>query len=91
VIDWLTRRQTHGALHDKPLTVIDRAAGYSGFWSPGQIDYARGISGSRLVESIIVPTLREAVKKLADDVNSGRELSGPMRAPERNRLYSRIS
>lgn len=27
VIDWLTRRQTHGALHDKPLTVIGRAAG----------------------------------------------------------------
>jgi hypothetical protein len=39
-IDSLTRRQT-GALHDKPLTVIGRAAGcYSGVWSPGQIDYA---------------------------------------------------
>jgi hypothetical protein len=62
VIDWLTRRQTHGALHDKPLTVIGRATRcYSAVWSPGQIDYARGISGSRVVESITVPTLREAV------------------------------
>jgi hypothetical protein len=60
-------------------------------WSFGQIDYARGISGSLVVESITVPTLREAVRRLADDVNSGGELSRPTRAPERNRSHSRIS
>jgi NADPH-dependent FMN reductase len=92
MIDSLTRRRTQGALYDKPLTVIGYAAGcYSGVWSPGQIDYARGISGSHVVESITVPTLREAVRKLADDVNSGRELSRPMRASERNRSHSRVS
>jgi hypothetical protein len=92
VIDWLTRRQTHGALHDKPLTVIGRAAGCLQWgvivWSNR---LCRGISGSHVVESITVPTLREAVRRLADDVNSGRELSRPMRAPERNRSHSRIS
>jgi hypothetical protein len=92
VIDLLTRRQTHGALHDMPLTVIGCAAGCcSEVLSPGQIDYARGISGSRVVESITVPTLREGVRKLADDVNSGRKRCRPMRAPERNRSHSRIS
>jgi hypothetical protein len=88
----LTRRQTHGAPHDKPLTVIGHAAWcYSGFWSQRKTDCARSISGPRVVKSITVPTLREAVRKLADDVNSQSELSLSMRAPERNRSHSRIT
>jgi hypothetical protein len=72
-IDSLTRKQTHGALHDKPLMGDPPCAWcYSGVCSRGQTDYARGISGSRMVKSITVPTLREAVRELADDVNSGR-------------------
>jgi hypothetical protein len=33
-IDSLTRRQIHGALHDKPPTVIGHCGCYSGKWSP---------------------------------------------------------
>jgi NAD(P)H-dependent FMN reductase len=67
-IDWLTRRWDQAALHDKPLAVIGRASGcYSGVWSH-QTEDADGISGSRVIESITVSTLREAIKKLACEV-----------------------
>jgi hypothetical protein len=70
-IDWLTRRWRHGALHDKPVAVIGRSNGcYSGVWSR-QIEDARGDLGSRIIEPLTVPTLRGAVKKLADDVHGG--------------------
>ena len=70
-IDWLTRRWRHGALHDKPLAVIGRSAGcYSGVWSR-QVEDTRGGLGPRVIEPLTVPTLREAVKKLADEVPGG--------------------
>jgi NAD(P)H-dependent FMN reductase len=70
-IDWLTRRWDQAALHDKPLAVIGRAADcYSGVWSHQAAD-ADGISGSRVIESITVSTLREAIKKLACEVHAG--------------------
>jgi hypothetical protein len=68
-IDWLTRRWHHGALHDKPLAVVGRSAGYySGVWSR-QVEDTR--LGPRVIEPLTVPTLREAVKKLADEVHGG--------------------
>jgi hypothetical protein len=70
-IDWLTRRWRHGALHDKPLAVVDPSAGcYSGVWSR-QIEDTRGGLGPRVIEPITVPTLRDAVKKLADEAHGG--------------------
>jgi hypothetical protein len=70
-IDWLTRRWDQGALHDKPLAVIGRAAGcYSGVWSH-QAEDADGIAGPRVIESITVPTLREAIKTLTCEVHAG--------------------
>jgi hypothetical protein len=70
-IDWLTRRWRHGALHGKPLAVVGRSAGcYSGVWSR-QIDGARGGLGPRMIEPLAAPTLRDAVRKLADEVHGG--------------------
>jgi hypothetical protein len=70
-IDWLTRRWRHGALHDKPLAVVGPSAGcYSGVWSR-QIENSRGGMGPRAIEPITVPTLRDAVKKLADEAHGG--------------------
>ncbi|MDT5236120.1 MAG: hypothetical protein QOD36_635 [Mycobacterium sp.] len=70
-IDWLTRRWRRGALHDKPLAVVGGSAGcYSGVWSR-QIDGVRGGLGPRMIEPLTVPTLRDAVKKLADEVDGG--------------------
>jgi hypothetical protein len=70
-IDWLTRRWRRGALHDKPLAVVGPSAGcYSGVWSR-QIEDTRGGLGPRVIEPLTVPTLREAVKKLADEVHGG--------------------
>jgi hypothetical protein len=70
-IDWLTRRWRHGALHDKPLAVIGRSTGcYSGVWSR-QVEDARGGLGPRVIEPLTVPTLREALNKLADEVRGG--------------------
>jgi len=70
-IDWLTRRWRRGALHDKPLAVVGPSAGcYSGVWSRQIEDTRRGL-GSRVIEPLMVPTLREAVKKLADEVHGG--------------------
>ncbi len=70
-IDWLARRWDQAALQDKPLAVIGRAADcYSGVWSH-QVADADGISGSRVIESITVSTLRKAIKKLACEVHAG--------------------
>jgi NAD(P)H-dependent FMN reductase len=70
-IDWLTRRWSDGALHDKPLAVIGRSTGcYSGVWSR-QVEDTRGGSGPRVIEPLTVPTLREAVEKLAAEVHGG--------------------
>jgi hypothetical protein len=70
-IDWLTGRWRQCALHDKPLGVVGRSAGcYSGVWSR-QIEDARGGLGPRVIEPLTVPTLREAVQKLADEVHGG--------------------
>ena len=68
-IDWLTHRWRHGALHDKPLAVVGWSAGcYIGVWTR-QIECDRGGLGSRVIEPLQVPTLREAVEKLADEVH----------------------
>ena len=68
-IDWLTRQRDQPGLHDKPLAVIGRASGcYSGVWSH-QTDDADRITGPRVIESITVSNLREAVKKLACEVH----------------------
>ena len=70
-IDWLTRRWDQAALHDKPLAVIGRASDcYSGVWSRQEKD-TRGGLGPRVIEPLTVPTLREAVKRLADEVHGG--------------------
>ena len=70
-IDWLTRRWDQAGLHDKPLAVIGRASGcYSGVWSH-QTDDADRIAGPRVIESITVSDLREAIKKLACEVHAG--------------------
>ena len=70
-IDWLTRNWRRGALHEKPLAVVGRSTGcYSGVWSR-QIDDTRMGLGPRVIEPLTVPTLRDAVKKLADDVPGG--------------------
>jgi NADPH-dependent FMN reductase len=70
-IDWLTRRWHRGGLHDKPLAVVGRSSGcYSGVWSRQDKD-TRGGVGPRVIEPLTVPTLREAVKRLADEVHGG--------------------
>jgi NAD(P)H-dependent FMN reductase len=68
-IDWLTWDQA--ALQDKPLAVIGHASGcYSGVWSH-QSDDAHRIAGPRVVESITVSNLGEAIQKLASEVHVG--------------------
>ena len=70
-IDWLTQRCEQAALHDKPLAVIGRASGcYSGVWSH-QTEDADRIAGPRVIDSITVSNLREAIKKLASEVHGG--------------------
>ena len=70
-IDWLTRRWDQAALHDKPLAVIGRASGcYSGVWSH-QTDDGDRIARPRVIASITVSNLREAIKKLACEVHAG--------------------
>ncbi|MCW2560798.1 MAG: azr [Mycobacterium sp.] len=70
-IDWLTHRWRHGGLHDKPLAVIGRSTGcYSGVWSR-EVEDTRGRFGSRVIEPLTVPTLGEAIKRLADEVHGG--------------------
>ena len=70
-IDWLTRRWRPGALRDKPIAVMGRSTGcYSGVWTR-QIEDTHGGLGPRVIEPLTVPTLREAVKRLADEVHGG--------------------
>ena len=70
-IDWLTRRWDQAALHDKPLAVIGRASGcYSGVWSH-QTEDADCVAESRVIESITVSNVAEAIKKLACEVHTG--------------------
>jgi NAD(P)H-dependent FMN reductase len=70
-IDWLTRRRRHRVLHDKPFAVVGRSSGYySGVLSRQVADARRGL-GPRVIEPLTVRTLREAVKKLADEVPGG--------------------
>ena len=84
-IDWLTRRWDQGALHDKPLAVIGRAAGcYSGVWSH-HTDDADGIAGHRVIEPITVSTLRKAIKMLAGEVHASNEPSGAVPASDGGR------
>jgi NAD(P)H-dependent FMN reductase len=72
-IDWLTRRWDQAALHDKPLAVIGRASGcYSGVWSHQTQDADR-TAGPRVIDSITVSTLREAIKKLAFQAHAGED------------------
>jgi NAD(P)H-dependent FMN reductase len=69
-IDWLTRQWDQAALHDKPLAVIGRASGcYSGVWSH-QTEDADRIAGPRVIDSITVSNLREAIQKLASEVQA---------------------
>ena len=69
-IDWLTRRWDEAALHEKPLAVIGRASGcYSGVWSHQTEDADRG-AAPRVIESMTVPDLREAIEKLAGEASN---------------------
>ena len=53
----------------KPLAVIGRASGcYSGVWSH-QTEDADRIAGPRVIDSITVSNLHEAIKKLASEVH----------------------
>jgi NAD(P)H-dependent FMN reductase len=68
-IDWLTRKWRHGALHDKPIAVVGPSSGrYSGVWTH-QVEDTHGRLGPRVIEPLMVPTLREALRKLADEVH----------------------
>lgn len=70
-IDWLTRRGRRGTLNDKPLAVVGRSADfYNGVWSR-RIEDTRGVLGPRVIEPLTVPTLRDAVTKLAGEVRGG--------------------
>jgi NAD(P)H-dependent FMN reductase len=70
-IDWLTGRWRHGALHRKPLAVVGRSSGYFSGVLSSQVTDARAGLGSRVIEPLAVPSLREAVTKLADEVHGG--------------------
>jgi NAD(P)H-dependent FMN reductase len=77
-IDWLTRRRRHGALHDKPLAVVGPSAGrYCGVWSR-QIEDIRKALESGMIGPLAVPTLRDAVERLAEEVHGGGAGRGPM-------------
>jgi hypothetical protein len=70
-IDWLTMRWNDCELHEKPLAVMGYSAGcYRGVWSHLQSGPRREISESRIIESITVGSLREAVAKLAGEVST---------------------
>ena len=73
VIDWLTRRRNHSALHDKPLAVIGPTEdGYSGVWSRRQIDKSGCVAETLVIEPFTVATLSEAVMKLAEQADMTR-------------------
>jgi len=71
-IDWLTRRWRHGALLDKPFAIVGRSSGCYGGVLSRPFDDTRGGLGPREIAPLTVRTLREAVKRLADEVHGGR-------------------
>ena len=75
VIDWLTRRCDHTALHDKPLAVIGPTKDlYSGVWSRRQIEESGCVAETLVIEPFTVTTLCEAVMKLAEQADMTRAL-----------------
>ena len=85
-IDWVTRRWNEGALHDKPLAVLGPASGgYSGVWSHRQTGDGHSMAGPRVVETLTVATLRDAVGALAGEAAHAGDASGALPAPERRR------
>lgn len=79
-IDWLTRRWNHSALHDKPLAVIGPTEdGYSGVWSRYETAESQRISETRVIESITVTTLHEALTRLGEQANLTRTLRAQRR------------
>ena len=83
VIDWLTRRCDHSALHDKPLAVIGPTKDlYSGVWSCREIDESGRVAETLVIEPFTVATLCEAVMKLAEQADMTRALrSGQQHKP----------
>jgi NAD(P)H-dependent FMN reductase len=83
VIDWLTRRCDHSALHNKPLAVIGPTKDlYSGVWSRRQIEESGCVAETVVIEPFTVTTLCEAVMKLAEQANMARALrSGRQHKP----------
>ena len=83
VIDWLTRRCDHSALHDKPLAVIGPTKDlYSGVWSRRQIEESGCVAETLVIEPFTVTTLCEAVMKLAEQADMTRALrSGQQHKP----------
>jgi NAD(P)H-dependent FMN reductase len=83
VIDWLTRRCDHSALHDKPLAVIGPTKDlYSGVWSCRQIEESGRVAETLVIEPFTVTTLCEAVMKLAEQADMTRALrSGQQHKP----------
>src|SRR5271170_14923 len=75
-IDWLTMRWNDSELHEKPLAVMGYSADcYRGVWSHCQSGRRGEISESRIIESITVDSLREAVAKLAGEVSTVGEVA----------------
>ena len=70
-IDWLMMRWNDSELHEKPLAVMGYSADcYRGVWSHRQSGRRGEISESRIIESITVGSLREALAKLAGEVST---------------------
>jgi hypothetical protein len=70
-IDWLTVCSNGTELHEKPLAVMGYSLDcYRGVWSHRQSGRRGEISESRIIESITVGSLREAVAKLAGEVST---------------------
>jgi len=70
-IDWLTMCWNDSELHEKPLAVMGYSADcYRGVWSHRQSGRRGEISESRIIESITVGSLREALAKLAGEVST---------------------
>jgi hypothetical protein len=70
-IDWLTMRRDDSELHEKPIAVMGYSADcYRGVWSHRESGQRREISESRIIESITVGSLPEAVAKLAGEVST---------------------
>ena len=70
-IDWLTMCWNDSELHEKPLAVMGYSLDcYRGVWSHRQSGRRGEISESRIIESITVGSLREALAKLAGEVST---------------------